>query len=92
MHIYIMDEYKQQQQRKKEQQQKWYTDNRERLNAKAKAYYADNKQTIYNKSQELTACPMCGTCVKRSGLSHHKHTAKCKELHAMRVIYTAFNK
>ncbi len=89
IHIYIMDE---QQQRKKEQQQKWYKENRERLNAKAKAYYADNKQTIYNKSQEYTHCPLCRTCVKRSGLSHHKQTAKCKELHAMRVLYKLCNK
>ena len=87
-----MDEYEQQVQRKKQSQTKWYQQNKERLNAKAKQYYADNKQRLKKESVQFVACPLCKTCVRKPGLSHHKRTQKCKEFRAMRVIYNTLNK
>jgi len=78
-----MEEYEQQVQRKKQSQTKWYQQNKERLNTKAKQYYADNKARLKKESLQFVACPLCKTCVKKSGLSHHKRTQKGAELKAM---------
>ena len=65
-------------------------DNKERLNTKGKEYYTNNKDRLKKQSLELLQCPLCGTCLRKSSLSHHKRTKKCKELKAMRVLYNAF--
>jgi len=87
-----MDEYKEQVKRKKQSQTEWYQKNKERLNIKAQQYYVDNKARLKKESVQLVCCPLCGTCVRKSGLSHHKRTEKCKELRALRVIYNTLNK
>lgn len=84
-----MDEYEEQIKRKKAYQTEWYQQNKERLNAKAKQYYVDNKARLKKESLQFLCCPLCGTCVRKSGLSHHKRTEKCKELRAIReALYT----
>jgi hypothetical protein len=84
-----MEEYDEQIKRKKVYQTEWYQQNKERLNAKGKQYYADNKARLKKESLQFLCCPLCGTCVRKSGLSHHKRTQKCKELRAMReTLYT----
>ena len=87
-----MDEYEEQVQRKKQSQTEWYQKNKERLKAKSQQYYVDNKARIKKDSLQFVCCPLCGTCVRKSGLSHHKRTEKCKELRALRVIYNTLNK
>ena len=90
--MYVMEEYDQQVQRKKKSQRKWHQQNEDRLNTKGKQYYADNKARLKKESLQPVQCPLCNTCVKKSSLSHHKRTEKCKELRAMRVIYNTLNK
>ena len=88
----IMAEYEEQVKRKKVYQTEWYQQNKERLNAKSKQYYVDNKARLKKESLQFVCCPLCGTCVRKSGLSHHKRTQKCKELRALRAIYYTLNK
>jgi hypothetical protein len=87
-----MDEYEEQIKRKKVYQTEWYQQNKERLNTKAQQYYVDNKARLKKESVQLVCCPLCGTCVRKGSLSHHKRTEKCKELRAMRIIYNTLNK
>lgn len=87
-----MDEYKEQVKRKKAKQTEWYQKNKERLNTKAQQYYVDNKARLKKQSLQFVCCPLCGTCVRKSSLSHHKRTQKCAELKAMRVLYHAFHR
>jgi len=72
---------------KKAYLREWYQKNKERVNNKAKQYYADNKPRLKQESLRFVCCPLCGTCVRKGSLSHHKRTEKCKELRALRVIY-----
>jgi len=87
-----MEEYEQQVQRKKNYCKQYYIDNKERLNTKGKEYYSNNKDRLKKESLEVVQCPLCGTCLRKSSLSHHKRTEKCKELRAMRIIYNTLNK
>jgi hypothetical protein len=79
-------------QRKKNYCKQYYIDNKERLNTKGKEYYTNNKDRLKKESLEVVQCPLCGTCLRKSSLSHHKRTEKCKELRAMRIIYNTLNK
>lgn len=84
-----MDEYEEQLKRKKQSQTEWYQKNKERLNIKAQQYYVDNKARLKKESLQFVCCPLCGTCVRKGSLSHHKRTEKCKELRAIReALYT----
>ncbi len=79
--------YQEQIARKKESEKKWYQKNKERLCAKGSKYYADNKERLKKESIVLVQCEYCRTCVRKSSLSHHKNTKKCKELRELRKIY-----
>jgi len=71
--------------RDKDKQKEWYQKNKERINAKAKKHYADNKDKLKKESLEIIQCPLCATAIRRSSLSHHKKTQKCKHLRDIRV-------
>lgn len=78
-------EWEAQMARKKESQKQWYIKNRERLNAKAKQYFADNKPRLKKQSLETVQCPLCRSTLRRGSLSHHKGNAKCVELQSIRL-------
>jgi len=73
----ILEYHKKYYQDNREKIKEYYQNNSEKISEYHKQYYQDNRDEILDKQNQKITCDICGSIVRKDGLSEHKRTKKC---------------